>query len=205
MGFTSGPNLRLKRWTLRTHPRPQNATSPGELQPRISGPKLATGDRFWKIAREGWRSPLLSGPGGGRPGVPTFSKAAEQCMQSNKASWKNGKHSDQWGDHGHFAPTERRSRAGDLFCAWIRSTTPAVLKESCADWLTQQARDCPRVRQGSGQCSTGQDCGTNRPETIPVQGVLKGLPRDRQSGRPPCRHALCRSAGRLSRSWVLRR
>src|SRR5688500_11223528 len=84
-----------KRWTLRTvvHGRRRDIglgglslVSLAEARERAS--------TYRKIAREGG-DPLAERRRAIRT-IPTFATAVEQVHAEHKASWKNGKHTDQW-------------------------------------------------------------------------------------------------------------
>ena len=123
---------------------------------------------YRKIAREGgdpleWRRAIRV--------VPTFAEAAEQVHAEHRASWKNGKHSEQW-------ITTLRTYAnpvlGDMRVDQI--DTPAVLKALAQIWLTKP-ETARRVRQRIGTVLDWAKAAGHRIGDNPVEGVLKGLPK----------------------------
>jgi integrase len=124
---------------------------------------------YRKIAREGG-DPLAERRRAMRT-IPTFAAAVEQVHAEHKASWKNGKHTDQW------ITTLRRYAnpvLGDLRVDQI--DTPAVLKALAPIWLTKP-ETARRVRQRIGTVLNWAKAAGHRTGDNPVEGVLKGLPK----------------------------
>jgi integrase len=159
-----------KRWTLRTvvHGRRRDIGLGGlGLVPLSEAREKALALR--KLAREGG-DPLAERRRAARV-MPTFADAAEQVHAEHKASWKNGKHIHQW------ITTLRRyanPTLGDLRVDQI--DTPAVLKALVPIWLTKP-ETARRVRQRIGTVLDWAKAAGHRTGDNPVEGVLKGLPR----------------------------
>jgi integrase len=122
-----------------------------------------------KIAREGG-DPLLERRKAVRR-APTFAEAAEAVHAEHKASWKNGKHADQW-----ITTLQRYANPvlGDVPVDQINS--PYILKVLGPIWLTKP-ETARRVRQRIGTVLDWAKAAGHRNGDNPVESVLKGLPK----------------------------
>jgi len=126
-----------------------------------------------KLAREG--GDPLAERRKARAVVPTFAKAAEIVHAEHKVSWKNPKHAAQW-------LTTIRQYAfpvlGDRRVDQI--DTPDILKVLSPIWATK-SETARRVRQRVGAVLDWAKAAGFRSGDNPVDGVAKGLPRQKAS------------------------
>ena len=122
-----------------------------------------------KLARAG-RDPLAEKRSATRI-VPNFANAARRVHAEHKASWKNGKHADQWiNTLEHYAfPLIGERRVDQI-------DTPDVLNVLSPIWLTKP-ETARRVRQRVKTVLDWAKAAGFRMTENPVDGVAKGLPR----------------------------
>jgi integrase len=124
---------------------------------------------YRKLAREG--SDPLAERRRAQAVVPTFAEAAERVHSEHKASWKSGKHADQWiNTLRQYAFPMLGGRRVDQI------ETPHVLSALSPIWLTKP-ETARRVRQRIGTVLDWAKAAGFRAGDNPVGGVAKGLPK----------------------------
>ena len=105
--------------------------------------------------------------------IPTFAEAAQQVFAEHQPSWRNGKHASQWMN------TLRQyafPAIGDMPVNEIDS--PHVLRVLSPIWLSKP-ETARRVRQQIGTVLSWAKAAGYRTGDNPVEGVAKGLPKQR--------------------------
>ncbi|MBM1174561.1 tyrosine-type recombinase/integrase [Microvirga arabica] len=159
-----------KRWVLRTIVRGKRRDMGlGGLSLVTLAEAREKALTYRKLAREG--GDPLAERRKAQTVLPTFAEAAERVHAEHQASWKNGKHAQQWINtiQQYALPVIGQRRVDQI-------DTPDVLKVLSPIWLTKP-ETARRVRQRIGTVLDWAKAAGFRAGDNPVVGVAKGLPK----------------------------
>ncbi len=175
--YTDGNGLYLivdpsgaKRWNLRTvvHGRRRDIGLGGVRLVSLAEAREKT-LYYRKIAREG--GDPIAAKRKERRVVPTFEEAARSVHAERLATWRNSKHSKQWINTlvTYVFPQFGNRRVDEI-------DTPDVLRALSTIWLSKP-ETARRVKQRIGVVFDWAKAAGHRNGDNPVDGVLKGLPK----------------------------